>query len=356
MDDHARLLEGIRLGQDLPAGEAARRGAVGLDLRHRAGLPAPGVVDEEFGVDAEQFIQQLRILPLVGLGDRAARHVAQGVEAVGLELGGDAAPDAPEVRQGAVRPVFAAVAQLVQLGNAHAVRVGRAVLRLDVHRDFAEVEIRADARRGGDARLREHLADELACEIVRRELVGLEVVRGVDEDLVDGIDLDVLRRDVAQVDAVDLAADLHVTCHAGRRHNVFQLQGRVAQQRGMEMALAAEAAPGSLRAAVGVDAAHRLHDLEEPRAPGDAVTLQRGRHRQADGLLRPGRVRYDEMRVQRVQPHRHALRRGVERLQVDGDIGSGRGFHYCKISRFFRIFGKTNTQPLCSELPLSDPG
>ena len=132
----------------------------------------------------------------------------------------------------------------------------------------------ADAGRGRDARLAEHLLDQLAGQVVGREAVSAQVGRGVDEDLVDGIDLDVLGRDVTQVDAVDLAADLHVARHAGRRDDVVQLQRRVGLQLGVDVALAAEPPPGGVGAPVGVDAPDRLHDFEEPRAPGDAVAFQ----------------------------------------------------------------------------------
>ena len=43
--------------QHLSAAQTAGNRFVGLDLRDRAGFPAPGVVDQQFGIDAEQLIQ-----------------------------------------------------------------------------------------------------------------------------------------------------------------------------------------------------------------------------------------------------------------------------------------------------------
>ena len=261
--------------------------------------------------------------------------VAHRVEARGLEPGGDAVPDAPEVRQGAVRPVFAAIAGFVQLGDAHPVLVGRDVLGLDVHRDLAEVEVGPDAGRGRDARLAEHLLDDLAREVVGREPVGAQVGRGVDEHLVDRIDVDVFRREIAQVDPVNLAADLHVVRHPGRGHDVLQLQRRVREERGVVRRPAAETPPRRAPAPLGVDPPDRLHHLEEAGAAGDPVRLERRRDRQADGLLRAARVRHHQMRVQGVKTPVHALHGGVERLQVDGDVCTG--FHKAKLAKLLEI-------------------
>ena len=222
-----------------------------------------------------------------------------------------------------MRPVFPAVGHLVQFGDAYPVCVGRTVLRLDVHGDLAEVEVGADAGGGRDARFPEHFLDELACQLVRGELVGPEVGGGVNEDLVDRIDVDVLRGDVAQVDAVDVAADLHVMCHPGRGDDVVELQGRVTLQLRVDAAPGAEALSRRIPAPVGVDASDCLHDLEQPCAPRNAVGFEGRGDGQADGLLRAARIGYDQMRVECIQAPVHALYGGVEGLQVDGDIGTG---------------------------------
>ena len=44
--------------QHLSAAQAAGNWFVGLDLRDRAGFPAPGVVDQQFGIDANALIEK----------------------------------------------------------------------------------------------------------------------------------------------------------------------------------------------------------------------------------------------------------------------------------------------------------
>lgn len=68
--------------------------------------------------------------------------------------------------------------------------------------------------------------------------------------------------------------------------------------------------------------ADALPHLEQAAAAGNAVAFERGRHGKTDGFVRALLVRHDEMGVERVQSALAALHGGVERFEVDGDIGS----------------------------------
>ena len=50
---------------------------------------------------------------------------------------------------------------------------------------------------------------------------------------------------------------------------------------------------------------------------------QRGRYRQANGLLRPGSIRHHQIRIQRIQPSVNALHGGIKRLQIHSNISMG---------------------------------
>ena len=77
-----------------------------------------------------------------------------------------------------------------------------------------------------------------------------------------------------------------------------------------------------LHAARGVDLLDPLDHFEQPRAPGDAIGLERGGHGKADGLFRAALVGDDQIGGQRVQPALDALHRGVKGFQVDRKIGA----------------------------------
>ena len=61
-----RLVERIGSHEYLAAAERMGGGPVGLDIGHRTAFPAPGVVDEQFGVHPEEFVQQLFVLSPAG--------------------------------------------------------------------------------------------------------------------------------------------------------------------------------------------------------------------------------------------------------------------------------------------------
>ena len=63
-----------------------------------------------------------------------------------------------------------------------------------------------------------------------REFVGIQVVRHVHEHLVDGVDYDVLRRDILEVDLIDAGAVLHVVRHPRRRDDEVNRQRRICLQ------------------------------------------------------------------------------------------------------------------------------
>ena len=129
-----------------------------------------------------------------------------------------------------MRPKLAPELHLIQLCNADAVLVGRDVFRHNVHCHFAEEKIRADSCGCCDAGCFKHIEDDLHGEVMCRELVSIQVVRHVHEHLVDGVDYDVLRRDILEVDLIDAGAVLHVVRHPRRRDDEVNRQRRICLQ------------------------------------------------------------------------------------------------------------------------------
>ena len=274
------------------------------------------MVDEQLGIHAEEAVEQVLVV------HRAARHLAHRVQAVGLKLLRNAATHTPESGQRTVVPQETPVAHLIELGNAHAVGVGLRLFGHNVHRHLGQIEVGADAGSGSDARLAEHLADHLHRHFMGRETVVVEIVGDVHEDFVDGIGMDVLGGHMTQVDVVNLPTHLHIARHARRRHKVVELEVGAGLQldivgRGTREAARRQTAPALL-----IDLPDALHDLEEARPSADAVLLERRRDGQTDGLLRAAQISHNEIGGERIEPAVHTLHGGVERLQVDGDIGS----------------------------------
>ena len=316
LHDQKRLLEGIRTGKHLSGAEAAAFRLVGLNVGDGAGLPAPRVVDEQLGVHAEQVVEHVLVQK------RLARDVAHRIKAAGFQAAGVAGAHAPEIRQRTVLPQEPSVAHFVQLGNAHAVFIRRNVLRADVQRDFAEVQVRADARRGRDAGCAQHVQNELHGEIARGQAGGGEVFGGVDEHLVDGIHVNVLRVYIFDIDAVDARAVFHIARHLRRRDQIGELPRGIGLYLGGQAGFSGEGMAGRGGQANGVDGVHTLNHLEQPRTTRHAPRLQRRGDGQTDGLLGAAFVRDDQMDVHGIQPAQHAFHRREKGLEINGHIGA----------------------------------
>jgi len=187
------------------------------------------MVDEQFRILPKQLVKQV----LVSL--RTEGNIAHRKHPVLLKFLGNASTYAPEVRERLMRPKLTPELHLIQLCNANAVLVGGDVLRYNVHCHFAEKEVRPDPGGCRDAGCLKHIEDDLHGEIMGGELVGIQVVRHIHEHLVDGVDHNVLRRNVLEVDLIDAGAVLHVIRHPRRRDDEVNRQIRVCLQLRVEV-------------------------------------------------------------------------------------------------------------------------
>ena len=257
------------------------------------------MVYQQFRIDPEQLIQQ--VLTLNG----TAGDVAHCQDAVGRQPCGNSTAHAPEVRKRCMFPQQTAVSHLVQFRDAHAVLIGRHFLGYNVHRYLAEIKVRANASGGGDACLGQHLPDDFHGQLVSRHPVILQVGCHVHKNLVDGIDMDVLRGDVAEIYFINACAVLDVMRHAWLCHQIVHGQLPVCVQFLFRVRF-----PGA--SPLPVHLTHPLHHLEQPWPAADSIAFQRRRYGQTDGLFRPRRVGHDQARVERVKSPFHTFYRGVE--------------------------------------------
>ena len=175
-DHHPGLVEGVGGGEHLAGADAFCLRLVRLDVGHGDRLIAPGMVDQQLRIHAEQPVKQLLVVVVGGAADGAPGDVPHGVQPLGLQLLGVARSHPPEVGEGAVVPQQAAVAQLIHLGDADAAFIRLGVLGPDVHGHLRQIKVGADARRGGDAGGVQYVQHDLPGQLPGGELVGGQVV------------------------------------------------------------------------------------------------------------------------------------------------------------------------------------
>ena len=186
-----------------------------------------------------------------------------------------------------IAPKLLTVLFFIQLGDAHAIRVGWLFLCHDVHGHLGEVQVGTDADRGSDACFPDHIADHPQRHVVRhrhtRRLgifsVKSQIGSDVQKAFVNGVNVDVLRCHIAQIDGIDLRGDALILRHARHSHDAADL--------GVVLHLIQP--DGLLR-------------LKQPGTTRHANGLQRGGHGQANGLIRAALVRHQQVGGQRVEP------------------------------------------------------
>ena len=260
-------------------------------------------------------------------------QVPHGVDAMSFQPLDGSGTGHPEIRQGSVVPQQIPIGLLIQFRNADTIFVCRDVLCHNVHGQLCKVEVGADACRCGDAGVVQHLPHHGHGKFMGAHVIIRQIARHINENLVDGVGVNVCRGHIFEVGLVDLGGHIQIPLHPGWRNDVAQPQRRVCVQgigieRGAGKVVPAVLSPdrlflpdGSLQP-LGVDLFHPLNGFKQPCSAGYLVSFQGGRHRKADGLFGAGGVRHHQIGGQGVQMTVYALHRGIETFQVDCQIGA----------------------------------
>lgn len=158
--------------------------------------------------------------------------------------------------------------------------------------------------------------------------VAFQVVGGIYENLVDGVWVDVFRRDILQIDLVYSCAIVDIIGHPRRSYEIIQLKFRTSLQFLVKMRLACKCPIPDVLSSLTIDFIHFLYHLEQPGTATHSVGFQGWGNCEADGFIGTAFVSNDQICSQRIKATFHTLDRCVERLQVDGYVGSL--LHRCK--------------------------
>ena len=276
------------------------------------------MIDEQLRVHTEQLIKAV-----AAIGPRLEGKpgkLSHGENTPVGQLFCDSRAHPPEIRQGLVIPQLPAIAHFVQVRHPHPVLVRGDVLGHNVHCHLAQVQVGSHPCRGGNACGIDDFQNQLFCQASGIHMVELQVGGGIDKHLVDGVDMNVLRRYILEINLIDVAAVLHIVCHSGRGHDVIQLLFRVAFQLHIVTGAAIKGFSRRPLLPQRIDLTHPLDHFKESGPAGYAVGLQRRCHRQADGFFGPAGIRHHQIGGQRVQFPLHTLYGSVKGFEINGDI------------------------------------
>ena len=90
----------------------------------------------------------------------------------------------------------------------------------DIHCHLGQIEIGANASGSGDSGGVQDIPDHGHSQFPCGHFVERQVMGDIDEHLIDGIDMDVIRGDILEIDMVNSGAVVHIEPHTGRRDNI----------------------------------------------------------------------------------------------------------------------------------------
>ena len=224
--DQSSLLKIIGLLQHLTIAEGMIFRLIRLDHVNGARFPAPRVVDQQLGVDAEELVQQILVR------DRAQGDVPHRIDAVAGQFIGDPLPHPPEIGQRAVIPKRMPIAHFIQRGDSDAVRIRLDMLGDNIHRDLTQIEVAADACGGCDAGRLQHIPDHRHGQLPGGHVINVQIMRDIHEYLVDRVNMDVLGRNIFEINVVNLGAACNIMRHARHSNLISGRQLRVGVQFG----------------------------------------------------------------------------------------------------------------------------
>ena len=128
-------------------------------------------------------------------------------------------------------PQQSPVRHLVKPGDANAVLPRLDVFGHDIHSHFGQIHVRADARGGGDAGLGVDIADDVTGHLLHPFSIGAQIAGDVHEHFVHRIDVDILSRNVFQINTVDFRTHRQVMRHARFGDEHVSSQIRIGRER-----------------------------------------------------------------------------------------------------------------------------
>ena len=92
----------------------------------------------------------------------------------------------------------------------------------NVHRNLAKIQVFADPCGRGDSGRAQYIQNDPLGERPGSAPIRFQIGGGVNEYFVNGIDMDILGRDVFQIYIVNPRAVHHIMLHAGRRNDIVE--------------------------------------------------------------------------------------------------------------------------------------
>ena len=188
------------------------------------------------------------------------------------------------------------------------------MLCYDVHCYLTQIKVCSYTRRSSYSGSIQHILDNLSCQLSCRHLISIQISGNIHKHLVYGINVNVLRSNIFEIDIVNPRAVFHIVSHSGRSNDIIKLQCRICFQLKVIIGSSIKLVMRSFLSASCICFFNFLHDLKQSRSAGNTVSFERGRNSKTNCFLSSALIRNDKIGRQRVKSTLPALDRSVKGL------------------------------------------
>ena len=279
------FFKSIGLMKHLAASKTLCFRLVVLDILHSNRLKAPGMINQNLCINSKLFKKQ------PGIFQRGSSNIPHCADKIFIQSASRCPSHPPEVSQRLMIPELPAKAHNIKLSNANSILVRRNMLCNNIHGSLTQKEVGSNSGRCGNSGFVQHLANYLNRKLMGTHLIKWQVRCRINKNFINRINVNILRRKIAQVNIVDSGRILNVKCHTWRCHYILKLLPRLP-----------------------FDFASLSLNLKKPRPPAEPVSLKSRRYRKTNSFTGATLVRHNKLSRKRVEQPFPAFHRGIKRF------------------------------------------
>ena len=141
----------------------------------------------------------------------------------------------------------------------------------DIHCGFTQIKVRSDSCCCSNTCLLHHVKDHLWCQFLRRHMIGVQIMRHIHKNLIDGVHMHIFRRNISQINVVNLCTVFHIECHSWLCCHISDGKLRVFLQFVRKTGASLKHSFRQLLRSLLIDLFHTLYDFKKPRSSRNPI-------------------------------------------------------------------------------------
>ena len=183
---------------------------------------------------------------------------------------------------------------------------------LNIHRNLGQIHITSNATGSCNACLIIDLFNHRHRQFSGTHFIGIEIITYINKNLINTINMNILLRNILQIDRINLRRITHIVGHTWWRYIKTECRSYIFLNLFIKERLPHK--PLGLFQSLPVDLFNPLINLKKTGSATYPVWLKRWRYRQTDSLLSSWLISHYQISGQRIKTTLNTLHWGIKRL------------------------------------------